>query len=225
MNNPSVIKIEKLLKDYSKFKMSLDDYESQHTSKFNIFKILRQVDNDEERTHSPFLSYLLDIHGKHCQSALFFDGFLNNLNFTKKNKIDFTPDELIFFVVSKEFWIGNGSIDILITYNDGKKKFAIAIENKINAGDQPKQLERYNNYFKNQYGPFYILIYLTKSGTKPSQKSIREDLYLELINSENIQLISYNYHIKSWLKNTISKIKSKKVEFIVEQYLELIKYF
>ena len=83
-------------------------------------------------------------------------------------------------------------IDILLT-NANKK--ALVIENKINAGDQDKQLWRYYNTLKEQdYLDRNIhLIYLTLDGREPTSDSIGD------LDPEKITTVAYKKLIP-WLE-------------------------
>jgi hypothetical protein len=77
--------------------------------------------------------------------------------------------------VSREHWAGNGRIDLFIESADPQHRFCIAIENKIDADDQPEQLLRYYNFLVNtlKYTDEQIaLIYLTKYGGDATEKSM-----------------------------------------------------
>ena len=111
---------------------------------FNIFSILN-IETDEVKTHSAFLAELLNPKGSHGQGNIFIDEFVKNI--LHINNLDTKNAE-----VTVEYSIGQitedykqgGRIDILIRFH--KPDFLILIENKIDAGDQPYQLFRYNSF-------------------------------------------------------------------------------
>ena len=128
---------------------------------FNIFSILR-MERDEVHTHSAMLSELLSPNGSHGQGGAFLKLFLKMV----VHKEDLVADTA---EVETEFSIGavsedgksGGRIDIVVRFPN----YLILIENKIDAGDQPSQLERYNNYALEKVGKGnYTLLYLTKNG-------------------------------------------------------------
>ena len=57
-----------------------------------------------------------------------------------------------------------GQIDLLLE----QPRFGLAIENKINAAEQPEQLEIYCKYLADKFGDNALLIYLTRDGKKGS---------------------------------------------------------
>ena len=83
-----------------------------------------------------------------------------------------------------------GRIDLLIQDN---KNHAIVIENKINAGDQYKQLLRYHNWAtKNSQKS--VLLYLTKYGSEAEEYSAKNVPY---------KCISYKDDVLPWLQDCL----------------------
>lgn len=121
---------------------------------FNIFRILK-IEANEVRTHSAFIAELLDTFGSHGHGDVFLELFLNQQREKQKNYTNFLKLFEKFdsskSKVSIEKHIGfkneeeteGGRIDILLS----DLKDFIIIENKIYAGDQPKQLVRYQNAY------------------------------------------------------------------------------
>jgi len=185
--------------------------ERQTAPDYNIFYVLKNMAASEVKLHSPFLADLLDVHGQHCQGDLFYREFLKVLNLPEDI---FLPADLNWFSVQTEAASGTGGIDILITYRKEGQYFALAIENKIYAGDQEKQLERYHNYLVQEYDQNFRLIYLTLDGRKPSHFSACAEFQAQ----NDIPCLSYRYHIRQLLDATIPHIKPSHVRATVEQY-------
>jgi len=212
---------KQLIHGFESINSTITTYEKQVASTYNIFWLLKNIYKDETRTHSPFLADLLNINGEHKQKDLFYNQFLSILNL--EEKIKFAPTIPRLQIVEIEKWTGNGSLDILISYFDKEKRFAIAIENKIYAEDQPKQLERYYNYLYSLYENF-LLVYLTPHGHKPAiPYSINNELYEKLTKDKILILASYDKEISVLIETTIGQIQAQKVHQIVSQYLEIIK--
>ena len=210
-----------LINGFESINSTINFFEKKIASAYNIFWILKNVYKDETRTHSPFLADLLSINGEHRQNELFYNEFLNILDIG--DKLKFTPSIKSLQKVEIEKWTGNGSIDILISYFDKEKRFAIAIEDKIYAEDQPKQLERYYSYLDSLYDDF-LLVYLTPKGHKPAiPDSIDKELYEKLTKDKRLVLASYDKGITTLIANTLGLIQAPKVQQIVSQYLEIIK--
>jgi hypothetical protein len=219
--------IQGLLSGWKALALTIADYEKRTASSYNIFYILKGISNSEVITHTPFIADLLNIHGKHKQGDLFYLEFLDQLKLRDKEK--FIADKKILFSIDEPKYIGpidkdyieGGFIDILIGYRDAKTHFAIAIENKRDAPDQPKQLLRYYKYLKDVYKNNYLLVYLSPYGQDPAEHSIDKTLLNTLIQQDIIRVISYE-RIKSLLRNTINKVEARNVHSLLNQYLEII---
>ena len=106
-----------------------------------------------------------------------------------------------------------GEIDIAIEL----ESLCIAIENKIEAKDQVKQLSRYYNSLKNGNKEL-LLLYLTLDGNEPSKQSAGD-----LIKNSNYFLLSYKRHIISWLTLCHNAASDKQIlRETIKQYKILI---
>ena len=163
---------------------------------FNVFSVLG-LSTSEVRLHSAFLGELLNPNGDHGLGDGFLKAFVDTI--IKQVDPEFEIDTKTC-KVSVEYPIGEipedytegGRIDLLIRDN---KNHAIVIENKINAGDQKKQLLRYQNYAKKN-SLKYVLLYLTLSGVEASEFSTS--------NQVDYFSISYKENIYQWLNSCIS---------------------
>lgn len=225
------LKFNGLFSGYISLLSAIDKYEKELASEYNIFHILKNVCNKEVITHSPFMADLLDINGKHKQGDLFYKEFLNLLQLGEKQKL-FTPTNKYLFFLETEKSIGNiddatiegGRIDILITYRDNEKQFAIAIENKINAIDQSKQLQRYYNYLQLVHHPNFILVYLTKRKQEfKIPYSIDQITFNSLKSELKIINICYNPDIINLITKTLSSINAQNIRAILTQYSQILK--
>jgi hypothetical protein len=190
---------------------------------FNIFRILGV--NFKETVYSRIIWGLLNPKGLHRQGSLYLDLFIdeiintiNNIDDSAENEIDFSSlivkiESLksINTTVIKEDYLGEvdlknetgGFIDIMISNGS----FSLAIENKINASDQPKQLLRYKNSNN-------VILYLTKFGIAPSEGSTGS-----LIENEDYFCISYSETIKNWIEKCIqASIGLPKVRETLQQF-------
>lgn len=158
---------------------------------FNIYNILNLKTN-EVRTHSAFIAELMNPQGSHQMGSVFLEAFLNGMpSENYKNHLDIENTQVFI-----EYYIGlidkktktGGRIDIFLKDSNGN---TISIENKIDAGDQEQQVERYCNYNKANNR----VIYLSKDGKEPDNISKGE-----LQNDVDYQLISYNTEIINWLQ-------------------------
>lgn len=157
--------------------------------RFNVFTALLKAD-DEVRLHTRFLHCLLDPNGIHDCGPLFLKLFfstLDNIPCLDHDDKPFSfqpPPADKSWDVKKEASCPQGQIDLLLV----RRNYGIAIENKINAHEQDKQLARYADYLAEEYGKSWVVIYLTRYGkcasTHDGQPYIR---------------ISYAEHILAWL--------------------------
>lgn len=181
---------------------------------FNIFSILK-METDEVKTHSAFLAELLNPRGTHGQGNIFINEFVKSILHINDLDTENAEVNVEYSIgpVSKDYKQG-GRIDILIRFR--KPDFLILIENKIDAGDQPYQLFRYNSFATNSKKP-YKLLYLTKDGHKPSDLSIGTEDGKQYWDS-----LSYSRNIKKWLSDCVVLIKSSAVSEMIKQYIGLI---
>lgn len=188
---------------------------------FNCFKNLGLNENQ----HSNLLKKLLHPKGKHNQGDLFLKSFVEDVL-----KVDYKVD----LTVERDVKAGvKGFVDLMIYSNSNK----YIIENKVfDAKDRPNQLYRYwRNHIYEKSGK---LFYLTKSGIKPSEKSISKptvsrntikyDGFPEIMPIE-VNLISYKTDIHNWLSDCLSKIvitnNNQRLIYMLEQYIEWIKKY
>ena len=184
---------------------------------YNLFSILR-IEGSELK-HSALISNLLDPKGSHgCGDAFlraFFEIALKGTAYPFESS---TPPHSY-----TEYYTGpiagdtGGRIDILVK----SSHYGLIIENKIYAGDQDKQLIRYDNYGKEVFGADgYLLVYLTLYGYDASKestatKSAEEVGYLRL---------SYAEDILRWLEQCARLAYDKPlVRESLNQYIRTIK--
>lgn len=204
-------KIKELLNQISKIIVEEKTQQEERRKRgenFNIFKVLG-LSSSEVRLHSAFLAELLNPNGDHGLGDKFLQAFLDGVvrKIERFNQFTFDTTSAKTYV---EYDIGpispdeteGGRIDILLEDKDHK---TIIIENKIYAGDQPKQLLRYYNYAtKNKKLCYtkgqFVLLYLTLYKSAPSEDSLGKcsDVKVEY------EPIGYKDDIQEWLKNCVS---------------------
>ena len=184
---------------------------------YNLFSILN-IERYELK-HSALIANLLDPKGSHgCGDAFlraFFEIALKGTAYPFESS---TPPQSY-----TEYYTGpiagdtGGRIDILVK----SSRYGLIIENKIYAGDQDKQLIRYDNYGKETFGADgYLLVYLTLYGCDASKestatKSAEEVGYLRL---------SYAEDILRWLEQCVRLAYDKPlVRESLNQYIQTIK--
>lgn len=204
----------------------IENYENQASesaANFNLFQILK-LEKNEVRTHSAFLSALFaNGTNTHGYKNDFLSKFIQQQKKSKSDNINFINrlnnfNENSDYSVTAEYYIGNisengsegGRVDIIITDTNNN---SIIIENKIDAGDQDKQLMRYNSWDKN--APIF---YLTLFGKKPFHDSVGS-----LIEGDNYLCISYKDDIVPWLNECISISENQNIKIPILHYRNLIK--
>ena len=198
---------------------------------FNVFENLHFT-RPEEHLHTPILRMLLDKNANHGVGDRFLKAFIDMV--VRKLNPNFQYDVTSSNIEYKDKYIGEikisengkstgGEIDIFI--NDDKGH-AIIIENKFDrygnpAQEQPRQLERYYNYGKEQYGENFILIYLTPSGQSASEYSTGP-------NKIAYHTLSYDPsdkkpNIISWLNKCLEISKHcPRIHEVIKQYITYI---
>lgn len=230
--------LEKDKSDYNKarFKGLIDHYKSNGTkvleglkesgAEYNIFNVLK-IKRKEAVTHTPFLTNLLNPKGSHSQGTLFIDEFIRTLLAKHPNYNNFKSFQVANLEVIDEKYVENGFIDIFIYSRQINNQFAIIIENKIDAPDQDRQLERYWDYARNQLRlpeNQIALIYLNKRFKIPTAAgSINEELKWRLIEENKLICLSYQSNIYDLLSSISNNIRADNIKQIVSQYLKIIK--
>lgn len=159
---------------------------------FNIFSILN-LERKEVETHSYFIYNLLNPKGSHNQGDKFLQIFLKQILKKKEYK---KIGLILADKVEREKIITNAKrIDFTIETS----KFFIAIEMKVDASDQDKQLYDYYKYSEKQ-GKDFKLFYLTLDGKKADEKSTKK---LEV--NKDYFLLSFQYNIYTWIEKCIEK--------------------
>ncbi len=162
--------------------------------RFNVFTTLLSPD-DEERLHTRFLHALLNPAGLHDCGPLFLNLFLETLREVPPIGPDERPIAIDSFpqdwhVYKEASRPPHGSIDLFLE----RKGTGIAIENKIFAREQPRQLARYAEYLAGRFPDEdkRFLLYLTRFGEAAT--TCEDKPYFQ---------ISYRDHILHWLEKCL----------------------
>lgn len=169
---------------------------------FNVFSVLRSG-SDEVNLHSRFLAALLAYRKAP-------DAPRENLEDFLKSVVKYNDFNLSSAMIERE----RDNIDILVS-NSAKQ--AVVIENKIWAGDQPRQLQRYRESLKERgfRDENIRLVYLTPHGRAPSKDS-KGDL--------NVARISYANTLLPWLERCQKRAyEEPSLREAIDQYLRLVR--
>jgi hypothetical protein len=157
------------------------------------------------------LADLLDPRGSHGQGVVFLEAFLARC----ANKRGFVPPVgdicTTSWVMQMQRFTRFGVLDLVLTAPS--LQFLIAIENKIYAGEQAEQLDRYHQWLETQQDcyPRRNLIFLTPDGR--CSDSTTDANYVQL---------SYKEDIAAVLDASLSKIEAERVRGVVRQYRDII---
>lgn len=168
--------------------------------RFNLLTIIRRG-HLEVMTHSPILAELLRPHGSHGEKEGFLRLFLNRIGILDFDATTATVHEEVCKGVL-------GRIDLVISDARGRQIF---IENKIGAGLQDRQLERYQEANRNAH-----LLFLTLDGSPPSLPSEK------IKEVPGLKLLSYRHDIVDWLVDCESAAQSSTVRHAIERYRRLV---
>lgn len=206
--------LQNLCYDLEKIDKERIEAEKRSGLGFNIFTVLLKED-DEVRLHTRFLHNLLNPCGSHKQGSQFLELFFETLEHVPPLNPFNDPEVPIIKAASMQWKVDKeyncdpyGTIDILLENNG----FAVALENKIHAAEQPRQLQCYGDYLSARCSINSILLYLTLDGKKS-----------ETNGQHNYLRISYKSHIFEWLHKCIYAIRDvPSLRIVIEQYLALV---
>jgi hypothetical protein len=225
------VKVAEVKKVLSDTKMIIEHNRKLTIAKgehFNMFSVLG-IETKENKTHSAFLSELLNPKGSHKMGHIFLQLFLETIKHNKQFKAEedkLFDVETAFVKVEKSVGYidlkdkpgedkskaSGGRIDIYL--KDGKEN-RISIENKIHADDQEAQIQRYCNHKPNKNTVYY----LTLKGEDPTEFSC-----LNLKAGEDFFNISYRDDIIKWLALCLKEVPNfTGLREAINQYILLIK--
>lgn len=211
------ITLENIAKEIERHSIKRESHLRATHGRFNLFTVLLQ-EHDEIRLHTRYLTHLLDFEGTHDCGSFFLDMFLETVGLTPK-KEEFGK---CLRVVREHCTNGSGNIDIYIEF----EKAVIVIENKIWAGDQDRQLERYYEYAQSKEKTAY-LFYLSLYGWNPSDdsagKRLKKAETISELGKGNYCCISYREHILKWLEKCCQQTYSfVNINQALQQYRNVI---
>lgn len=206
-------KFENFLSEFSNIRGETIKEARTIAPEFNIFDLLG-VTRNEVSTHSAMLAELLNPAGSHGQGSLFLDSFVgiclekDSHNQALQQFVAHTNRDLCS--VMPEYHTSYGRMDIVVL--NPAIGFLCVIENKVGAGEQSQQLERYSNWMKSMHSdyPLHTLVFLTIRGYVAASAG----------NEEYIP-ISYNRDIINWLERAVPYIQAPIVKAAVQQYCEI----
>ncbi len=203
---------EKLLQEaYEKSK----DYLYEDSSRFNLLSIIEK-DRDEAHVHSKVIYNLLSQDWGKKDKETFLTLFLKEIGIEDENIYDKNWE------VTREKAFDLDTIKGRLDFEIKSKDCIYIIEMKIDAGDQPEQLIRYQEFAKEQHKK-YKIFYLTLDGHNASKKSIGEEENLEENQKVEYINISFKEEILNWLGNCLKLVEGKENKSAcINQYIASI---
>ncbi len=187
-----------------------EQYNKTMALDFNIFNNFFHL--GENKT-SEILAFFLNPKQTHGQGSIFLELFLGEFDLDKKlaeKEVEVKCEHLIE---------NNRRIDIYITF--GLNEYIIAIENKIWAEDQHRQLHDYNRHL--DYTKVnYTLFYLNPYGNLPSNLSIVEDELYDLIKTKKIKIIDYKDNIIGLIDLWYKNCEAERVRFVLNDFKQYL---
>lgn len=170
---------------------------------FNIFEVLNI--SHLEIKHSDVLAYLFNNKESHNLKDTFLKEFIYEVEAATNIDLNLILDDS--YTVKREYAIPNGYVDlVLMSY---KQRTIIIIENKIQSKERENQLKKYKEHFKDKGASYkLVFIYLTMNDEKAS-----DDEYIS---------VNYTTVIKSLERVLRYKNYSEKIEYFLEDYLEVL---
>jgi len=214
--NTAELLFNNLSPEIKKYKQEREEFNKQCSGDFNIFSMLGRGYN--ENVFSDIIADMLDPEGSHGQKMIFLEAFLDRIQNknVKKREIKNRHIEFIRKIRREEGTEENRRIDIYMEFHDG---FLLVIENKIDAGDQPKQVEHYISEIRSRKGgnrnDFYF-IYLSPDGHNPDTNSIKKEEREQLEEEGLFTTMSYKEDINKWLDECIDKCASGRFSYFME---------
>ncbi|HIE55642.1 MAG TPA: hypothetical protein EYP90_10745 [Chromatiaceae bacterium] len=209
--NNFIAQFQPFTSSFQQLKEKVTEENKRNAPAFNIFSILGLA-HYEVRTHSAFLAHLLNPAAEHGQRHLFLQSFLTfcSQQFSDFSQLTDSVENGRWQIIT-ELHTTYGNLDIVI--RSPELSYLCVIENKIYAGEQQDQLQRYSDWMTTVSKEYteQALMYLTLSGAAASTSG--KATYFRL---------SYRDHITEWLRQTQQQISAPSVKAVVAQYIDLI---
>ena len=169
--------------------------ELQDANRFNPLRFLKT----DETGISDILAFLLNPEETHGQRDLFLNSFLKAIgrsDFLAYDKVEVVCEKMLQDSMRRhDIWL-SGSLK-------GKRKWVVSIENKLRgAGDQNEQIADYWQDLQCYASAENChIVYLPVWGDNPSQESVSEEEWQDLLNNRQASVLSAGQIIE-WLADT-----------------------
>lgn len=182
----------------------------EHAPEYNPFRLLGLA-RAEVGLHSPFLADLLDPHGTHGQGGVFLREFFRCIARQEAN-LNALPGMVSDFPFAGEWLVEREKQHIDIVVRSRRHGVLIFIENKIDAVEQDRQLERYQALLKATgriYGVSRLLLVAPRG-------------YQTYSGSPHI-VMSYEDDIADWVVQSLAQVRAPGLRAALKQYLSIIR--
>lgn len=180
-------------------------YESR-ISRFEAprFNVFNYIEPDENKA-TEILADLLAPNGSHGQGSVFLVSFLIRIGYERPSK----RATEIAFVRTEHRTGGNRYIDLTVVMED----CILALENKINAGEQPKQVGDYIDFLRCDYGEKWFFVFLTPNGRNPLECD--PDTWRAEREAQRVLPFSYS-DLSAWLRSCVAMVSSERVRTFIQ---------
>ncbi len=192
---------------------------------YNMVNVVRKATH-EVGMHSNIIYSLINPNGNHFQDDLFLNIFIEKVLLKKLSLSKVEDFGTVYSVKAEEITEENRRIDFTIKSD----KYLIGIEMKVNASDLKYQVSHYYGQLENesdgQTKNNVYIFYLTKFGTKASQKSleIKSGSTTQFDPSKHLKTISFDKHILSWINSCQKEIHNiTNLNVALENYKNIVK--
>lgn len=178
------------------------------------FNLLRMIDPDENGL-SDILADLLRPNGRHGQGDCFLRLFLDQLepDLGKSLKsVRRVKREARAVNIQESRRRLDIVIETVMQEASPVDRLIVGIENKIDAVDQPQQVQHYLDHLQ-LHNARDFLIYLTPNGREPESLAVPTD---------RLYCWSYAVQVKNWLKSCIEVCQADKVRHFLVDFIEYI---
>lgn len=227
------------------FKTSFDKEQEIHrstdilvSSSFNIFDYLVDLRSEKgELMLSNVLAMILNSDGEHGQGDVFQKLFFAMVKDQKdrcaaetiaensgllscpNSGYQVKTEESITNFYAEDGTTKQGRIDISLHHPDG---WIVGIENKPFALDQARQVERYMDDLEQRADAGYGLIYLSRTGSPPSNHSLLKDKQAHAIAEGKLCVLGYYADLMPYLHSCSQECKSPRFSNFLDDFASYV---
>jgi hypothetical protein len=180
-------------------------------SEFSVFKFI----TPDENGLSDILAMLLNPRGVHGQQDLFLKLFIDRLE--RSSEPNMQDAKVVREALTHTIGSFRRRIDILVTSDH----LALAVENKVDSGEQQDQLKDYHDHIQRLPQKDYCLVFLTPDRREP--ESIPKDTATKLRGEHLLFQLSYAKDIRQWLEECRRWCEAENIRYFLADFIHYIK--